>query len=368
MDKSLHILTGVLLCLSAARLPAELVITSPAAGSTVYSAEALEMEAAWSGPPPEGLALVWKSSADGVLGNGLRLHVPGLSYASHRITVQATAGDSVVAEAETLVYALSRPEQFTLSERTDWEGEFSPRGNQVAYTSYRNGDPEIWIATVSNRFSERITFKGGLSPSWTPDGRMIAFWSERSGNRDIWLVGLAGDQKNAIQLTGTPGPEWMPAVNRADGRILFTAKEGRNLRLMVLDTAAPDPVPMEVVGPDHYPMFGRWFPDGKDILFTSYRHSTPVVCRYSAATGAVVEVSDPGAEDADISPDGRRIVIVRNSEIWLENLAGGGARPLTADRAGALNPRFSPDGAKIIYASTRSGNYDLWLLDLPSQD
>jgi Tol biopolymer transport system component len=137
---------------------------------------------------------------------------------------------------------------------------------------------------------------------------------------------------------------------------------------MVLDTAEPHPVPVAVVGPDQYPMFGRWFPDGKDILFTSYRSSSPVICRFSAATGAVVEVSQPGAEDSDISPDGRRIVMVRDGEIWLQDLAGGKARPLTADHAGALNPRFSPDGGKIIYASTRSGNYDLWLLDLPSQN
>ena len=360
------VIACLILYLPAAALPAELVITPPAAGAAVYVAEPVELQASWDAQAPAGATLLWKSSADGELGEGLRLRVAGLSYATHRITVQAAAGDSVLAEAETVIYVFSRPEQFTLSERTDWQGEFNPRGTQVAYTSYRTGDPEIWIATVSNRNSERITYKGGMAPVWTPDGRRLAFWSDRGGNRDIWLVDIAEHQKNAIRVADSPAAEWMPAVNPLDGRILFTAKQDRKLRLMVLDTASPELPPVEVVGPEHYPMFGRWFPNGKDILFTSYRDTIPVVCRYSADSGEVKPVSRPGAEDADVSPDGRRIALVRGGEIWLVDLAGGAERPLTADRAGALDPRFSPDGMSLLYASTRSGNYDLWLLTLPS--
>ncbi len=84
--------------------------------------------------------------------------------------------------------------------------------------------------------------------------------------------------------------------------------------------------------------------------------------------GAVARVSSLGAENADVSPDGQLVVIVRHGELWLHRLKDGYERPLTRDGAEALSPRFSPDGRQVIYASTRSGNYDLWLLDLPVEE
>ena len=57
--------------------------------------------------------------------------------------------------------------------------------------------------------------------------------------------------------------------------------------------------------------------------------------------------------------------MVRHGELWLHHLEDGYERALTRDSSEPLSPRFSPDGSQVVYASTRSGNYDLWLLDLP---
>jgi len=346
-----------------------LQIVEPAAGAVVYGHENVRFLARWvdeTRPPGAAeLRYLWSSDVDGPLAEGMRTSVTGLSYRAHKLTLEAVVGDSVLGSVETAVTVIKPPEQFTLSERNDWESEFSPSGTQVAYTSFRSGDPEIWVASVASRAANRITYKGGLTPTWSPDEQRLAFWSDRAGGRDLWIVDLTEEQKTAVQLTFESGSEWMPAFSPVDGRLIYASKNGRRLNLKIIDTNDPDAAPVEILGPGEQPVFPRWFPDGKELLFTSYSDTLPAVCRLSLESGAVARIGSPGAEDADISPDGRLIVMVRHGELWLHRLQDGYERPLTRDHAGALSPRFSPDGSQVIYASTRSGNYDLWLLDLP---
>jgi len=344
-------------------------IVEPAAGAIVYAQENIRLLARWTdetrAPAGAGLRYLWSSDADGPLGEGLRISVAGLSYRTHRITLEAVSGDSLLGSAETTVAVIKQPEQFTLSGRNDWEGEFSPGGEQVAYTSFRSGEPEIWVASVVTRASARITYQGGLNPTWSPDGRKLAFWSDRAGGRDVWIVDLTEEQKTAVQLTFESGSEWMPAFSPLDQRLVYVSKNGRRLCLELIETDNPEAEPVEILGPGQQPMFPRWFPDGQSILFTSYSDTLPAVCRLSLQSGAVDRIGRLGAEDADISPDGKLVVMVRQGELWLHRLSDGYERPLTQDRAEPLSPCFSPDGNQVIYASTRSGNYDLWLLDLP---
>lgn len=80
-------------------------------------------------------------------------------------------------------------------------------------------------------------------------------------------------------------------------------------------------------------------------------------------------VSDP-----QISPDGRRIIYVRQftdimsdrnySNLWIVNFDGSDNRPLTTGLRGDSSPRWSPDGARIIYISDQDGTaqiYQRWM-------
>jgi len=77
-------------------------------------------------------------------------------------------------------------------------------------------------------------------------------------------------------------------------------------------------------------------------------------------------VSDP-----QISPDGSHVVYVRNfndimadtsrSNLWIADVATGDKRPLTTGTANDSSPRWSPDGSKLLYVSSRDGGAELWL-------
>jgi Tol biopolymer transport system component len=51
-------------------------------------------------------------------------------------------------------------------------------------------------------------------------------------------------------------------------------------------------------------------------------------------------------------------------DIWVVPATGGVARQLTSHPGNDVCPAWSPDGAKVAFHSTRSGNVDIWVMDL----
>lgn len=73
--------------------------------------------------------------------------------------------------------------------------------------------------------------------------------------------------------------------------------------------------------------------------------------------------------DPDTDKDGTRLVFAstRNTErpdICLMRVGGTAITQITSDPADDIQPRFSPDGKQVVFASNRTGNWDIWLVDL----
>lgn len=70
----------------------------------------------------------------------------------------------------------------------------------------------------------------------------------------------------------------------------------------------------------------------------------------------------------DVSPDGRTIVFDMLGDLYTMPIEGGTARQITRGMAFDAQPRYSPDGKKVLFVSDRSGGDNLWTLDLASGD
>lgn len=65
----------------------------------------------------------------------------------------------------------------------------------------------------------------------------------------------------------------------------------------------------------------------------------------------------------DVSPDGRTLVFDLLGDLYTLPIEGGRATPLTQGPAYDAQPRFSPDGRRIVFVSDRAGSEDVWLVD-----
>ena len=96
----------------------------------------------------------------------------------------------------------------------------------------------------------------------------------------------------------------------------------------------------------------------------------------SASLEANVIYDIEHATDPQVSPDGKRIVYARFisdrasdarvANLWLLNTDQTGHTQLTQGRHVDFRPRWSPDGKKLAFFSSRSGQKQLHLLDLAS--
>ena len=72
----------------------------------------------------------------------------------------------------------------------------------------------------------------------------------------------------------------------------------------------------------------------------------------------------PYFSEPSLSPDRKEIAFVSGGDIWTVSSSGGVAALLVSHPATESRPMFSPDGAKLAFVSTRTGNGDLYVLTL----
>lgn len=65
----------------------------------------------------------------------------------------------------------------------------------------------------------------------------------------------------------------------------------------------------------------------------------------------------------DVSPDGRTIVFELLGDLYTMPVAGGTATRLTSGPAFDSQPRYSPDGKRIVFLSDRNGADNVWICD-----
>ena len=65
-----------------------------------------------------------------------------------------------------------------------------------------------------------------------------------------------------------------------------------------------------------------------------------------------------------LSPDAREIVFSSGGDLWTVPAIGGDARLLVSHPATESRPLWSPDGTRLAFISTRTGNGDIYVLTL----
>jgi Tol biopolymer transport system component len=103
----------------------------------------------------------------------------------------------------------------------DGMGNFEPswggaRGDQIVFTSTRDGHPDLWIMSDTGAGKHRLTAYPSLESSWAPDGSKIVFNGAPGGNlanSDIYAInpdGSAQQDLTASDASANYEPSWQP--------------------------------------------------------------------------------------------------------------------------------------------------------------
>ena len=148
---------------------------------------------------------------------------------------------------------------------------------RIAFSSDRAGNSEIYVMDADGKNPRNLTNPPDrdYSPSWSPDGKRIAFTSERDGNDEIYVMDAdGGNQQN---LTNHPGRDSVPSWSPDGKRIAFVSDRDRLLDIHGFPTSeiyvmdADGENPQNLTNNRHDDRSPSWSPDGKRIVFISYR-------------------------------------------------------------------------------------------------
>ena len=171
--------------------------------------------------------------------------------------------------------------------------------------------------------------------------------------------------------------QWRYERPAIEGTIVWTRGQGDAAEIVMLDPSTGEPVNLtNRRGADTNPVFS---PDGSQILFRSERGGTAdiyVMNRVGNRDGSNVRQLTVGMDtwSASWSPDGTAITFsaivndpeaeIYDSEIFTLDLTDPNAQPvrLTHDPGMDTQPDWSPDGSRILFASSRSGTFDLYTI------
>src|SRR5262249_31335945 len=112
---------------------------------------------------------------------------------------------------------------------------WSPDARAIAYTSYRNGPPDIFVMRIYEGTSSNPTKGTGNNclPMFSPDGKQIAYISSREGNPEVYVMNVDGSGQR--RLTNNPATEATPTWSPTGNQIAFTSDRGGSPQIYIMN-------------------------------------------------------------------------------------------------------------------------------------
>ena len=148
-----------------------------------------------------------------------------------------------------------RREQLTNFEGLNGAPAFSPDGNRLAFVLSKDGNPEIYVMDLGSRQIQRVTNSGSIEtePFWGKDGQTLYFTSDRAGKPQIYKQSIYGGAAQRVTFTGnynanpklSADEKTLVMIHRQDGFTNFkvAAQDLVTSRLRILSETSLDDSP-----------------------------------------------------------------------------------------------------------------------------
>src|SRR5262245_35644671 len=188
---------------------------------------------------------------------------PEISLDGHQVLVtRTTQGNQDIWSFD----ASGRRNRLTLDSSTDTLAVWSPKGDQIAFSSARRGKNDLFIKPAVGNGGEELLFDGGdieIPDDWSSDGQFLLYFVQPlKGKPDVWAMPMAGEKKPfPIASTSadermsefSPDTKWVAYQSDESGRFEIYVKRFPNGPSRVVSKGGGSQV--------------RWHPQGKELYY-----------------------------------------------------------------------------------------------------
>jgi eukaryotic-like serine/threonine-protein kinase len=207
-------------------------------------------------------------------------------------------------------------------------------------------------------------------PFFLPDGRHFLYWggqplSHSQKERGIWVASANGGEPRFLV------PADSDALYAPPGFLLYLIDQ--SLMAQPFDagrvkmTGEAFPIAEEVASPEDYRLGRFSVSENGTLVYLTGQHDRFQATWLNADGAQLGTLGEPATIVGSIrlSPNGQTLAEpvqdtqTKNTDIWLVDLARGVRTRFTFDPAEDQEPVWSPDGDRIVWASSAQGHFDL---------
>lgn len=268
-------------------------------------------------------------------------------------------------------YAVSYSNEFSVTLSTS-----SPNGNKILFESEVNDIAHLYTMNTDGTNETKITsFTNGTNPtytgngSWSPDGTKIIFISDKAKDGGSTIYTMNADGTNVVRINHNARGESNPKFSPNGNKILFSSEVNDIAHLYTMNTDGTNETKLTNFTNGTNPLWtgeASWSPDGTKIIFISGKDSDGGSTIYTIKSDGtnLVRISHNARGEANpkFSPNGTKILFESEvndiSHLYIMNPDGTNETKITNFTNGTNatytgNASWSPDGTKIIFISTK---------------
>lgn len=240
---------------------------------------------------------------------------------------------------------------------------------KIVFISERDGSKELYMMDYDGNRLRRLSYNDYIDilPTWSADNEKVIYTSYKNGNPDLYAFHLYSGK---IEVLAKGKTNYAADCSNDGERVVYTSTRSGNAEIYVkfLKTGKDQQLTFNPAI-DTTPC---WSPSGQEVVFTSQRSGTPQIYIMDAEGTNIRRITHDGSyhDSPSWSPDGTRIAYVsrieNNFDIYIYNIKDNTIAKMTENSGRNENPTWSPDGRHLVFASNRTGTYQLYSVDYDS--